>query len=163
MITEYVTARFPDASMPRTSNRPTMLRRTRRFVTAHADGPRRRSRLREAGGEFGPCKSPNEILGQVQRRTAEMGSGPKLIVQREHDREQLSIRELESEPTGPDLGSHPDIEAIHYAVWDQFAGEVRSAGRFVCRYIDQTLIVSRHGYLGNLPRPLGRVRPRTSS
>jgi len=92
-----------------------------------------------------------------------MGSGPKLIVQREHDREQLSIRELESEPTGPDLGSHPDIEAIHYAVWDQFAGEVRSAGRFVCRYIDQTLIVSRHGYLGNLPRPLGRVRPRTSS
>lgn len=86
MTTEYVTARFPDASMPRTSNRATMLRRSRRFVTAYADEPRRRSRIREAGGKLGPWKSPNEIMGQVQRRTAEMGLGPKLIIQREHDR-----------------------------------------------------------------------------
>jgi hypothetical protein len=153
MVSVYVTARFPEGSMPRTSNRSSMLGRTRRFVTLHADERRRRSRIREAGGEFGPWKSPNEIMGQVRHRTAEMGVGPKLIIQREHDREQLSIRELESEPTGPDLGCHPDIETIHYAVWDRFAGEVRSAGRFVCRFIDQTLVVSRHGYLGNVPPP----------
>lgn len=153
MPTVFVTARFPEGRVPRTSNRLAMLRRTRGFVFEFADRPKRRSRLREIGEDFGPWRSPGDLMERVERRTAEMGVGPKLIIQREHDMEQLSIRELEVEPTSPDLGCHPDIEAIHYAVWAEFAGQVRSGGRFVCRYIDGTLNVSRHGYLGNVPPP----------
>jgi hypothetical protein len=125
-----------------------MLRRTRRFCLLHADTPQRRSRLREAGEDFGPWKSPADVMDQVERRTAVMGVGPKLIVQREFDRDELSIREVEAEPTGPDLGCAPELERIHYACWDEFS-DLRSGGRYVCRFIDGTSSVSRHGYITN--------------
>ena len=146
MQTEFITARFPESEMERKTGREAMLARTTAFVRKHADRPQRRSRLREAGRDFGPWKSPQEIIGQVERRTAVMGCGPKLICQREHDREQLSIRELEAEVPHPDLGCAPELERIHFAVWDEF-NDVRSGGRFLCRFIDGTSTVSKHGYL----------------
>ena len=40
-----------------------------------------------------------------------------------------------------------EIEVAHGWIWDRFPGRVRSGGRFVCRYIDGTHTVSRHGFI----------------
>jgi hypothetical protein len=141
-MTEFVTARFPEAEMPKTQDAKEMKRRLRAFL----DGP---GRLREAGGQFGPWRAKKDLIGQVERRTSRMGVGPKLIVQRQSDMEQLSIREVELAPSIPDLGAAPEIEKIHAAVWAEF--DVRSGGLWLCRFIDGTHSVSKHGYLDDVP------------
>jgi len=140
--TAFVTARFPEAAMPKTQDHRDMLRRVHDFVP-----PKSLARLREAGDRhgFGPWRSEGDVLDRVDRRTSRMGVGPKLIVQRETDREQLSIREIVALPRIPDLGAAPSLELIHAVVWAEF--DVRSGGLWLCRYIDGTMTVSRHGYL----------------
>ena len=61
----------------------------------------------------------------------------------------------------PDLGCLHQIEVAHGWIWDHFPGRVRSGGRFVCRYIDGTHTVSRHGFVD--PRGTWRAPPKTSS
>jgi len=141
-VTEFVTARFPEGEMPKTQDAKEMMRRLRAFL----DGP---GRLREAGGEFGPWRSKAETVDRVNRRTGRMGVGPKLIVQRQSDLEQLSIREVDAAPAIPELGAAPALEAIHAAVWSKF--DVRSGGVFLCRFIDGTHTVSKHGYIDDVP------------
>lgn len=139
-MTEFITARFPDAAMPKTQDAKAMMTRVRAFL----DGP---SRLREAGGQFGPWKPKPEIVDRIDARTSRMGVGPKLIVQRKSNRDQLSIREIQA--VVPDLGAAPELEKIHAAVWREF--DVRSGGLYLCRFIDGTHTVSKHGYLKGPP------------
>ena len=138
-MTEFITARYPENEMPKTQSDKEMMARVRAFL----DG---RSRLREAGGEWGPWRPEPEIISRVDQRTSRMGLGPKLIVQRRSDRSQLSIREVEAIP---DLGAAPELEKIHAAVWAEF--DVRSGGLYLCRYIDGTHTTSKHGYLKDDP------------
>jgi hypothetical protein len=135
-MTEFITARYPDAEMPKTQDKKEMMFRLRGFLDAQG-------RLREAGGEWGPWRQKGEIMDRVDRRVSRMGVGPKLIVQRKSDREQLSIREVEA--VVPDLNAAPELEKIHGAVWSNF--DVRSGGLYLCRFIDGTSTVSKHGYL----------------
>jgi hypothetical protein len=141
-MTEFITAKYPDASMPKTQDRKAMMLRVRGFLDNA-----KRARLREAGGEFGPWLQPGDILDRIDRRTSRMGIGPKLIVQRDSDRKQLSIREVDVGPAIPDLGAHPDVEKVHAAVWNKF--DVRTGGLYLCRFIDGTNQVSKHGYVSD--------------
>jgi hypothetical protein len=142
MATEFITARFPEAEMPRTSNRAGMMRRTRSFLK-----PSEQSRLREAGtSKYGRWRDTEQVIRSVADRTARMGVGPKLIVQRRSNMDQLSIREITKDPVIPDLHAHPAVEKIHALVWAKF--DVRSGGLWYCRNIDGTSTVSKHGYLG---------------
>lgn len=141
-MTEFITARYPDAEMPKTQDRKEMLARTAGFL----DGP---GRLREAGGDWSPWRQKGDILDRVDRRTSRMGVGPKLIVQRKSNRDQLSIREVDQGPLIPELHAAPEIEKIHAAVWSEF--DVRSGGLWLCRFIDGTRSVSKHGYLKDDP------------
>jgi hypothetical protein len=75
-----------------------------------------------------------------------MGVGPRLVIQREKDMEGMGIREVSRTPN---LGAAPKIEEIHAAVWQRF--DVRSGGLWLCRYIDGTNSVSRHGYESSNP------------
>jgi len=138
--TAFITARFPDAEMPKTQTQQQALTRLAAFLPKPG-----LARLREAGGEFGPWLKRAEVLDRTSRRMARLGIGPKLIIQRQSDMEQLSIREVEAAPAIPDLGAAPEIEKIHAAVWAEF--DVRSGGLWLCRYIDGTKTVSKHGYL----------------
>lgn len=140
MVTEFVTARFPDAEVPKVQSRGEMADRVHRFIP-----PGSKARLREVGREFGPWRNERDLVDRVLARVDRLGVGPKLIVQRERDFEQLSIREVDRAPAIPDLGAHPTIERLHADAWDQFP--VRSGGLWLCRYIDGTNDVSRHGYL----------------
>jgi hypothetical protein len=139
-MTEFVTARYPDAEMPKTQDKKDMMLRLRGFL----DGP---GRLREVGGEFGPWRPKGEIMDRVDRRVSRMGVGPKLIIQRKSNRDQLSIREVEA--IVPNLNAAPELEKIHGAVWSNF--DVRSGGLYLCRFIDGTHTVSKHGYLKDDP------------
>lgn len=140
MQTEFVTARFPEGAVPRTSDRASMLRRTRTFIRGEA-------RIREAGGGFGPYKPESLILGQVRRRVDEMGVGPKLIIQRRSDGEQLSIREVALPPKIPDLGAAPLLELLSWEVVQEFGPILRDGGLYVCRFVDGTTTVSKHGHV----------------
>jgi hypothetical protein len=135
--TEFITARYPDAEMPRTQTKGEALTRVRDFLP---DGSL--SRIREVGGDFSQWRREHESIQRLEDRMSKMGVGPKLVVQRQRDREMLSIREITTEP---DLGAAPGIEEIHYYVWE--GHEVRSGGLFLCRFIDGTRSVSKHGYL----------------
>ncbi len=142
--TLFVTARFPEGIVPRTSNRATMRRRVHRFIP-----PGVLARMREAGGSWGTWRREREAVERILERTDRVGVGPKLIVQRRSDMEQLSIRELEIEPDYPDLGCNPYTEEVHYALREEFGkGALRSGGRYLCRFVDGTRSVSRHGYIG---------------
>jgi hypothetical protein len=136
-LDEFVTARFPEATMPRTTGKADMLERIREIIR---DGEQ--ARIRKAGEEFGPWRKQVDALERIREIVGRLGVGPKLIVQRERDREMLSVRELASLP---DLGAAPALEDIHYAVWG--VAEVRSGGLWLCRFIDGTRSVSKHGYL----------------
>jgi len=138
--TAFVTARFPDAEMPKTQTLEQAVDRMKRFLPRTSE-----ARYREAGGDYGPWRKRSDIVERVEGRMKRMGVGPKLIVQRFSDREQLGIREIEAAPAIPDLGAAPEIEKIHAAVWAEF--DVRSGGLWLCRYIDGTKTVSKHGYL----------------
>jgi len=139
-MTEFITARFPENEMPKTQDRKEMIKRVSGFLTSPG-------RLREAGGDWSPWRQHGEIMDRIDRRTSRMGVGPKLIVQRKSDRSQLSIREVDQGPLIPDLGAAPEIEKIHAAVWSEF--DVRSGGLYLCRFIDGTKSVSKHGYLSD--------------
>jgi hypothetical protein len=137
--TEFVTARYPDAEMPRTQDKTEMLARVRDFIRSGD-----KARIREQGGEWSRWRSEQDSVKRINDRVSVMGVGPRLIVQRESDRDMLSIRELSKVP---DLGAAPALEAIHAFVWGAF--DVRSGGLWLCRYIDGTRTVSRHGYKGS--------------
>ena len=144
--TEFITARYPDAEFPRTQTRAEARTRVHDFVRQGE-----KARIREAGGQFGPWRNEGDAVQRLDDRMARMGVGPKLIVQRERDNAQLSIREVEREPPTPDLGCAPALEEIHYGLWEEFK-DLRSAGRWLCRFIDGTNDVSRHGYLKPDPK-----------
>jgi hypothetical protein len=143
MATEFITARFPEAEMPRTSNRAGMLRRTRFFLK-----PADQGRIREAGtSKYGRWRDTEQVMQVVKDRTARMGVGPKLIVQRRSaDNDEISIREITKDPLIPELHANPLVEKIHAIVWAKF--DVRSGGLYVCRRIDGSTQVSKHGYIG---------------
>jgi len=138
-MTEFITARYPENAMPKTQDQKGMMTRARGFL----DGA---GRLREAGGEFGPWLTEPVVLDRIAKRTGAMGLGPKLIVQRKSNRDQLSIREIAAIV---DLGAAPELEKIHAAVWSEF--DVRSGGLYLCRFIDGTHTTSKHGYLKDDP------------
>jgi hypothetical protein len=144
--TEFITARFPEAEMSRVQTRAEARERVHGFVR-----PGEKARIREAGGkdDFGPWLAEREAVGRLDNRMGQMGVGPKLIVQRQNDNDQLSIREVELEPKIPDLGCAPALEEIHAGLWDEFKGKLRSAGRWLCRFIDGTRSVSKHGFLSD--------------
>ena len=138
--TEFITARFPDAEMARVQTKAEALQRVHDFIRQGE-----KARIREAGGEFGPWRREKDAIERLEDRMARMGVGPKLIVQRQRDQAQLSIREVEREAPTPDLGCAPALEEIHFGLWEHFKN-LRSAGRWLCRDIDGTNTVSRHGY-----------------
>lgn len=132
-MAEFVTARWPEGEMPRTQDLPEVKDRLHEFIKG-------RARLREVGAEWGRWRPEQEVVRRVVARVQKMGVGPKILVQRE-DRDVLSVRELTQLP---DLGAAPAVEEIHAAVWRNF--DVRSGGLWLCRFIDGTHTVSRHGY-----------------
>lgn len=143
--TEFITARFPENEMPRTQTRAEARERVHLFVRQGE-----RARIREAGGEFGPWRRERDAVERLDDRMAQMGVGPKLIVQREKDKAMLSIREVSLAPRIPDLGCSPHIEKSHALTYDRF-NDLRSGGVFLCRFIDGTRTVSKHGYLDDVP------------
>lgn len=139
MATEFVTARFPEAEMPRVQSQRQMMQRVHRFVK-----PGTKARLRVAGDQtFGPWRRERDLADRIIDRVEKQGLGPKLIVQRQDDLEQLSIREVTAVP---DLGAHPGVEQMHADVFDRF--DVRSGGLWLCRFVDGTTTVSKHGFVG---------------
>jgi hypothetical protein len=150
MRTEFVTARFPDASMPKTQTKNGALRRVHDFVRMGE-----RARIREAGGDFGPWRREIDAVERLETRMARMGVGPKLIVQREKDKAQLSIREVSAGPLIPDLGANPHIEKSHALTYARF-DDLRSGGVWLCRNVDGTTTVSKHGYLDDVPPEVWR-------
>lgn len=146
--TEFITARFPDAEMPKTQTRAEMRERLHRFLKG-------RARIREAGGDFGPWRTEAEAVRRVLERTDRMGVGPKLIVQRKVDMEQLSIREVWRTVSIPELHANPHIEKSHGLTWAEF-NDLRSGGLWLCRNVDGTDTVSKHGYLDDVPPEVWR-------
>lgn len=147
-MTEFITAGFPDAEVPRTQTRLQARRRVHRFIPEGS-----RARIREAGGEFGSWRREADAVERTLKRMDRMGIGPKIIVQREKDMAQLSIREVSAEPLIPDLGINPHIEKSHAITYAEF-DDLRSGGTWLCRFIDGTFppgTVSRHGYLDDDP------------
>ena len=74
-------------------------------------------------------RSRRDHLSRVDR----MGVGPRIVIQREDDRDMRAIRELTQIPN---LGAAPELEKIHAAVWRRY--NVRSGGLWLCRFIDGT-------------------------
>jgi hypothetical protein len=143
--TEFITARFPENEMPRTQTRAEARERVHGFIRQGE-----RARIREAGGEFGPWRRERDAVERLDDRMTRMGVGPKLIVQRENDKAQLSIREVSAAPRIPDLGCNPHIEKSHALTYDRFS-DLRSGGIWLCRRIDGSSVVSKHGYLKDNP------------
>jgi hypothetical protein len=134
--TEFITALYPEATMPRTTGLTRMVQRVQKFIPEGAD-----VRLRKQGEEWGPWKKQADAVEKIKNIVTKLGVGPKLIIQRKPDGEQLSIREV---TRTPDLGAHPKIEEGHGMVWSKF--DVRSGGLYVCRRIEGSSQVSKHGY-----------------
>jgi hypothetical protein len=145
MRTEFITARFPDAEMPKTQTKNEALRRVHDFIRMGE-----RARIREAGGDFGPWRRELDAVERLETRMERMGVGPKLIVQRAKDEAQLSIREVSAEPLIPDLGCNPHIEKSHALTYTRF-DDLRSGGVWLCRNVDGTTTVSKHGFLKEPP------------
>jgi hypothetical protein len=138
--TEFITARFPENEMPRTQTRAEARERVHGFIRQGE-----RARIREAGEDWGPWRKERDAVERLDDRMARMGVGPKLIVQRENDREMLSIREVSLAPKIPELGANPHIEKSHGLTYGKFH-DLRSGGVWLCRFIDGTRTVSKHGY-----------------
>ena len=135
-MAEFIFSSFPDGKIERTIDRKALAERLREFIKGKA-------RIREIGEEWGPWRGEAETMDRIADRVDKMGVGPRLVVQRE-DRDMRGIRELSSVP---DLDAAPELEEIHAAVWRKY--NVRSGGLWLCRYIDGTRSVSRHGYLSS--------------
>jgi hypothetical protein len=135
-VAEFIFTDFPDGDIARLINRPTLLERLRKFIPAGE-----KARIREIGGEWGPWRRESEAIDRIEMRIDKMGVGPRLVVQRQNDMDMRAIRELSQTPN---LGAAPELEKIHGAVWQRY--NVRSGGLYLCRYIDGTRTVSKHGY-----------------
>jgi hypothetical protein len=93
-------------------------------------------------------RPPGLAARKVRRLTASAPEGQAVLVKREDDDEVLVIQKLAARAPVTNLGCHPQIEAAHQMLWSKFGEEhLRSAGRFYCRFIAGTNIVSRHGYV----------------
>jgi hypothetical protein len=139
MTTEYRTARWPEREFVKTQTRPGALERLSKFMADE-----RQARMRFKGRTvFGAWRHPSFIQARVEDRLKTMPVGEVIIVQRETDREQLAIRKMEKDVVA-DLGCHPMLEVAHAYLWEKY--DVRSGGRWYCRFIDGTWTVSRHGF-----------------
>jgi len=106
-------------------------------------------RIRGRGSDFGPYRKRKDIRQQVGRRTNFNDFGYRVFVQRKRDSKVLSIWKIEVEDPIPDLGCAPDIEKAHAALVKRYgAAAIPSGGRYYCRYVDGSHIVSHHGYVG---------------
>ena len=139
MESEFITALFPGTQDVKTQSLSNVRDRLHKFIPKGS-----RARYREIGKEFGRWQNEADLVPKVINRLEKMGVGPRLVVQRESNKETMGIREVTKTPN---LGAAPEIEEIHAAVWDAF--DVRSGGLWLCRYIDGTRSVSRHGYLSS--------------
>lgn len=144
MKTEFITARFPDSAIPQTQTVEGARRRIHRFIRSGEQ-----VRIREVGGPWGPWRTEREATIRAVGRMKTMGVGPKIILQRQNDMEQLSVREVRVlQQKVADIGANPRIEEAHAAIYDEFGPDLlRSGGVWYCRFIDGTNTVSRHGYL----------------
>jgi hypothetical protein len=133
---EFITALFPEAAMPRTTGLARMVQRVQKFIPEGGD-----VRLRKEGEEWGAWKKQADAVEKIKNIVSKMGVGPKLIIQRKPNGDQMSIREV---TRVPDLGAAPKIEEGHAMIWSKF--DVRSGGLYVCRRIDGSSQVSKHGY-----------------
>jgi len=110
-----------------------------------------RARIRDKGNfdvrRFGPWRLRKDIRSRVRNRTRNNGVGYEIFVQRGNDRRTLRIHKVEVDSPVPDLGCHPEIERAYAALVARFgrAGIV-NGGIYVCRFVDGTRIVSKHGY-----------------
>lgn len=138
---EYVTARFPDNEIARVTGRTAAMNRVDQFVLTDD-----RLRLRRAGSRFGRWLSEREGDQRFRARSLSMPVGEKLIVQRESDDEQLSIRKV-TRLVVPDLHAAPELELLVAETYEEFGDPLlRDGGLWYCRYVDGTTTVSRHGY-----------------
>lgn len=139
---EYVVERHPSGDVHATLEREQMLARVDGFV--------KRSwliRLRRRGEPWSRWLFRPLVKQKIRRRTHSNYGDPKLFIQRQSDMQTLSIHKVEGPEKIPDLGCAPELERIHAAVWGKFGSSgVRSGGRYFCRFVDGTRIVSRHGY-----------------
>jgi hypothetical protein len=151
---DYVTARFPENRKERVTKRRAMVDRLHTFTP-----PDSRMRLRLVGETFGRWRRERDGVARVLEIVDRSEVGHKLVVQRESDREQLSVRQVETLFV-PDLGAHPMIELLSAELVEEFSMNVlRDGGLYVCRYIDGTTTVSKHGYVRKTkPRWKGAAR-----
>ena len=151
---EYVTARFPENRKERVTKRRAMVDRLHTFIP-----PDSRMRLRLVGESFGHWRRERDGVARVLEIVDRSEVGQKLVVQRESDREQLSVRQVETLFVR-DLGAHPMIELLSAELVEEFSMEVlRDGGLYVCRYVDGTTTVSKHGYVKKTkPRWKGAAR-----
>lgn len=136
MSSEFITALFPGAQDVKTQTLKKVRDRLHKFIP-----PGERARMREEGKEYGKWRKEGDIVPVIIDRLEKMGVGPRLQVQRQSNMEVFGIREV---TRTPNLGAAPGVEEIHGAVWQRF--DVRSGGLWLCRYVDGTRTVSRHGY-----------------
>lgn len=153
MAVEYVTAKFPEGRVERVTDRRTALDRLHRFVP-----PDSRVRLRKAGERYGRWRTERDGVGRALDIATRLPVGEKLVVQRESDKEQLSVRTLESLFI-PDLGASPMIELLSAELVAEFGMDIlRDGGLYVCRYVDGTTTPSHHAYISKSPPWKGSAR-----
>jgi hypothetical protein len=136
---EYVTARFPESEMVRSTDRRVAMRRLYGFIG------RDDARVRLIGRSFGEWRSAKLAKERVALRSHTMPLGEKLVVQRRHDGAELSVRKI-AMMIVPDLNAYPELEVVHALQLNEFPGLLRSGGIWYCRTIDGTNIISKHGY-----------------
>lgn len=138
-MNEFILTDFPDGDIARTIERNELAERLRQFIPKGD-----KARIREIGSEWGTWRKESEAIQAVMDRVTRMGVGPRIVIQREDDRDMRAIREVTDIPN---LGAAPALEAIHGVVWARY--NVRSGGLWLCRYVDGTRTVSKHGYQGS--------------
>jgi len=119
---EYVTARFPENRKERVTKRRAMVDRLHTFIP-----PDSRMRLRLVGETFGRWRRERDGVAWVLEIVDRNEVGQKLVVQRESDREQLSVRQVETLFV-PDLGAHPMIELLSAELVEEFSMNVLRDG-----------------------------------
>ena len=112
---EYVTARFPENRKERVTKRRAMVDRLHTFIP-----PDSRMRLRLIGETFGRWRRERDGVARVLEILDRSEVGQKLVVQRESDREQLSVRQVETLFI-PDLAAHPMIELLSAELVEKLA------------------------------------------
>ena len=88
-MTEFILTDFPDGDIARTIDRKTLAERLRQFISKGD-----KARIREIGSEWGTWRSEPEAVEAVLDRVDRMGVGPRIVIQREDDRDMRAIREV---------------------------------------------------------------------